>query len=452
MSVGYKYKPDKHKFVVNVKTIDEMHKEYMNEFKKNHDSLPEKKNELEKLKSELSDLDNNDGGKPINLDLDLLKKRNTLKKKIDEIQNSIESIESYNNEMQYYSRTGNIIYDYYNLTNGILYGQDFENKDEPIKTDTKGKKRISEEDDDDDKISKIKISDELLAITNSNRTRKLKKPVRKRNKKISTTPTKNIMSFLLKDDEPVVDEKNAVQCKATLQNEYLMMMDKEYACSKSKPSFAKKCKNPKCANQDKIVIYNESIITCPKCGEVDLVYMESDAPTHKESFNDKPKYPYKRKGHCVEKLNQFLCKGTANIPSEVFAILEEETTKHGIERKDITVKFIESMLKKHRMSSYYEYTMFIYSKMTNTPPQTITRDEYELVLKMFDEANEVYEKKFKPKARSNFLKYTFVLNKIFITIGKQDIAKHFKLLKSPVKMKEQEKIWKSICEDLGWDK
>ena len=258
------------------------------------------------------------------------------------------------------------------------------------------------------------------------------------------------MSYLIGSDdekeEEEIKEDNTL-CRATLQNEYLLMMDKEYACSVSKPSLIRKCKG---CNVDKTIVYNESILACPICGDSDEIFIESDIPSHRETFNEKPKYPYRRICHCIEKLNQFLCKGTANVPPEVFNILNGEVDKHGLNPEEITIKFLEKMLKKHRLSDYYEYIMFIYSKITKTPPQTITREEYEIVLKMFVEADEVYEKKYKPKNRNNFLKYTFALNKIFLTIGKKNIAKHFKLLKSPVKMKEQERIWQLICNDLGW--
>jgi hypothetical protein len=30
-------------------------------------------------------------------------------------------------------------------------------------------------------------------------------------------------------------------------------------------------------------------------------------------------------------------------------------------------------------------------------------------------------------------------------------AEYFKLLKSPAKMKQHEKIWKNICKDTGWE-
>lgn len=489
MSVDYKYKPDKHKFRVNHKSIDELHKEHLDLFKKSRESIAMKKNKLKLLENEHSELELINSGKPINLDIDLLKKRNNLRRNINIMKEEINKIENYNAEMDYYSRAGDVVYDYYDLTNGILYGKNFEDNIKKScltenKTDTKIDNRIDNNinnrpknkkvricemesgtnnltenkiddkidnkiDEKENNISKIAISDKLLAITNLNRKRKIKKPVRKRNKKIMTTPNKGIMSFLLGSDEEKEedDEEDKVLCRAALQNEYLIMMDKEYACSKSKTNLMRKCK---ICGIDEVIVYNESILSCPKCGESDEIFIESEIPSHTETFNEKPKYPYKRKGHCVEKLNQFLCKGTANIPPDVFNILEEEIEKHGLTKKNVTIKFLEKMLQKHRLSDYYEYIMFIYSKITNTPPQTITREDHERVLKMFEKANEVYEKKFKPKNRNNFLKYTFVLSKIFLTIGKKNIAKYFKLLKSPVKMKEQERIWQLICAELDW--
>lgn len=49
MSVDYKYKPNKHTVRTSKKTIDEMHKEYVNEFKKNRDSVPNKKKKIQNL-------------------------------------------------------------------------------------------------------------------------------------------------------------------------------------------------------------------------------------------------------------------------------------------------------------------------------------------------------------------------------------------------------------------
>lgn len=445
MSVDYKYKPEKHKFRVNLKTIDEIHKEQLDDFKKNRSLIPDKKRKLSNLERELNDLEEFNKGKPIGLDFEMLKHRNSLRSVIKTLKEEINKIENCSAEMEYWSRTGDVLCDYYDITNGVLYGKNFDgiaidndNDDHDVDNFGNGTREQLN--------SKIIISDELLEITNLNRKRKLKKPVRKRNKKIEMTPTKGIMSLLLGDDEED-KEQDSKLCKASLQNQYLLMMDKEYACSKTKTSISKKCK---ICNMDKIIIYNESILSCPQCGDCDDIFIESDMPSQRETFAEKPKYPYKKLGHCIEKLNQFLCKGTANVPPEIFVILNEEIEKHNMNKNTVTVKFLESMLKKHRLSEYYENIMYIYSKITGKPPQHISRSEYELVLKMFGEVEEVYESKYKPAIRNNFLKYTFVLNKIFLTIDRPEIAIHFKLLKSPDKLKLQERVWQKICADLGW--
>ena len=444
MSVDYKYKPEKHKFRVNLKTIDEIHKEQLDDFKRNKSLIPDKKNKLASLENELKDLEEEIKGRPIGLDFETLKYRNSLRSTIKTLKEEIHKIENCSAEMEYWSRAGDVLCDYYDITNGVLYGKNFDGES----IDNNGKQGANNTSSNvgSQVNSKIVISDELLEITNLNRKRKLKKPVRKRNKKVEMTPMRGIMSILLGDDEEDKEQDNKL-CKASLQNQYLLMMDKEYACSKTKTSIAKKCKR---CNIDTIIIYNESIVTCPRCGDSDDIFIESDMPSQRETFAEKPKYPYKKLGHCVEKLNQFLCKGTANVPQEIFVILNEEIEKHNIEKNDVTIKFLELMLKKHRLSEYYENIMYIYSKITGKQPQHITRNEYELVLKMFVEVEEVYESKYKPPTRNNFLKYTFVLNKIFLTIDRPDIATHFKLLKSPEKLKQQERVWQKICADLGW--
>ena len=444
MSIDYKYKPDKHRFRVNLKTIDEIHREQIDNFKKKREAVPEKKQRLKGLEQDLVNLESSFTENASKLNFESLKRRNTLRNAIAVLKEDIGKTENYSAEIEYYSRTGDVLKDYYEITNGVLYGQNFDKipidnefeNDIPIPMDK----------------SKIIISDELLAITNHNRKRKMKKPVRKRNKNVTMAPTKNIMDYLLGDNNKLKEDNSTSTpistCKASLQNQYLMMMDKEYACSKEKNQLVKKCK---ICNIDCIIIFNESIVSCPKCGESEEIFIESDMPAQREIFAEKQKNPYKKLGHCIEKLDQFLCKGNANIPLRVFTVLEEEIEKLGLLKIDVTIRFLESMMKKHRFSDYYENIMYIYSKITGKQPLTITRNEYERVLKMFVDAEEVYEKKYKPPNRNNFLKYTFVLNKIFLTIKRRDIAEHFKLLKSPDKLKQQERVWQKVCADLGWD-
>lgn len=435
MSVEYKYKPDKHKFRVNLKTIDEIHKEQLDEFKKQREAIPEKQKLLESTQNELRSLEQAIDSKYIELDFETIKARNSLRSTIRTLKDEIDRADNYNTELEYYSRTGDVLRDYYEITNGVLYGKQYET--------------TTNQDLDAENKSKIVISDELLEITNLNRKRKLKRPVRKRNKKVEMAPTKSVMSILLGEDETEIQDEQSANCKASLQNQYLLIMDKEYACSKSKVPITKKCK---ICNLDKMIIYNESIISCPKCGDSEEILIESDMPSQRETFTEKPKYPYKKLGHCIEKLNQFLCKGTINIPPYVFSILENEIEKSNKNRSSVTTSFLKSMMKKHKLSDYYENIMYIHSKITGKKPHNISREEYELALKMFVEAEELYEKKYKPTERNNFLKYSLVLNFIFEYIGREDIAEHFTLLKSEDKLKLQKGILCKMSDELGWDK
>ena len=170
MSIDYKYKPEKHKFWINTKTIDELHKEHIDEFKKNKESIPDKKVKLQNLEKELKEIENVNNGKPINLNIDMLKKRNNIKRLINTMKDEINKTENFSAEMDYFSRTGDVIYDYYDLTNGDLYGKNFDkdniNEDDlKVETDFNG----------EIKANKIEISNELMEITNLNRKRKINK-------------------------------------------------------------------------------------------------------------------------------------------------------------------------------------------------------------------------------------------------------------------------------------
>lgn len=444
MTVDYKYKPNKHKFNNGTKTIDEMHKEFMTTFQKDYASLPEKKMSLEQYENEYNSINNEPSTRPINMDQQKIKQKKCLKNKIIKLQKDINDIENSTKEMKYFGKTGDVIYDYYQLTNGELYNNTYnknienqQQNDNQLHQSAPAESTLKE---------KIEVSDALIELSTSDKIRKTKKPVKRRNKTDQNNNHRTIMNYLVGADS---DVENDTQSRATLENEYMIIIDKEYACEKSKLSQTKKCN--KC-DTDMIVIYSESIICCtnPQCGEAESIFIECDMPSQKDSFTEKPKYPYRRIGHCIEKLNQFQSKGTTNIPPNVFRILGDEIDKHNLQRSDITMTFLEKMLKKHKLSNYYENVMYIYCQITGTPPMTLTRSEIDTVVGMFLKAEELYYTKYKPVDRDNFLKYSFTLHKIFTTIGKHDHAQYFKLLKSPWKMKQQEAIWKNICMDVGW--
>lgn len=432
MTAGYKYKPEKHKFRNSLESIDEIHASQIDIFKIKRCAIAEKKAALIKLEQEYADININELGNETLFDK--LKKRTQCKKSIQQLKNEIDKIENYNDELNYYSKTGDVLGEYYHITNGMLYGKIFDSENEktiipePINTD-----------------HVIHISSELTDIINTHKKKKIKRTAVKRNKKNITSETHNIIELLT--PSKIKQEAEIKQiCKNELQNKYLWIMDTDYACMNTKQHIVKKCETCKI---NKTIIYNDAISYCPQCGVTDILLIESDVPSHDEII--KPKYPYKKIGHCIEKLNQFLCKGKANIPHYVMQTLEHEIKKHMIDKNDITINFIESIMKKYKYGDYYENIMFIFNKLTGRVAHTISHDLHESVIEYFKKADQTYEEKYKPSYRNNFLKYTFVLHKIFLIHGRPDIAQYFKLLKSPVILKEQERIWEKICNDNGWE-
>jgi len=73
----------------------------------------------------------------------------------------------------------------------------------------------------------------------------------------------------------------------------------------------------------------------------------------------------------------------------------------------------------------------------------------EQLCNMFLKIQEPFEK-YCPAGRTNFLSYSYVTYKFCQLLGYNEYLPHFNLLKSKDKLRQQDKIWKNICNDMGW--
>jgi hypothetical protein len=79
----------------------------------------------------------------------------------------------------------------------------------------------------------------------------------------------------------------------------------------------------------------------------------------------------------------------------------------------------------------------------------MTREVEEKFREMFKLCQEPFNI-HSPKDRKNFLSYSYTLHKFCELLELYDFLPCFPLLKSTEKLKEQDKIWKKICEYLNW--
>lgn len=110
---------------------------------------------------------------------------------------------------------------------------------------------------------------------------------------------------------------------------------------------------------------------------------------------------------------------------------------------------MKAILKKLKMHQYYEHIPHIISKVTGKPPPTLNRETEEKIKQMFRDIQEPFTR-YCPKDRTNFLSYAYVLHKFFQILKLPDFVQYFPLLKSREKLRLQDKLWKKICDDLGW--
>lgn len=447
MSV-FKSKPTKVKVVNERGTLDEIHRDTIDGFNEGRKLFEQNKQKIYLLKEKL---------KTINLSNENYDKINSIKNKIKNLENENINLDILNDELNYFVKNSDILLNYYKDDSKI------DDIDEI--SDSEDNNQILNEDS-DDFLDKLNSFDKN--IQKEVKQNKQSKQKRRKNKE-DEIHCKSILSFL-SNTQPNIDEKNLHNAelqpsiiieKGTLKNQYLMLNDPIFSCKKTKLSPIKICQ---LCSIEKTLIQSEGIYVCQKCGNFEYVIIESEIPSHKDSMNEKPKYPYKTINHLIERLNQFQGKQTTIIPQDIYTLIDVELKKMLIEKEDVDPIIIKKILKKYRLNIYYEHCNLIFSNVTGTPPPSLTRDEEEKVKNMFKIAEKTFKKKFKPENRSNCLNYSYTLHKLFLIVAdfvKQNgdldsynrminIAKYFGLLKSRDKLKMQDLIWKKICIDLGW--
>jgi hypothetical protein len=313
MAFSFKHKPERLKFLTNINTLDEVHRKHVENFEVKKKNLPKRKVILENLKQELNTLEKK---KTSDITPDDVKRRSFLKEKIKEITNEVDEVENGFAEIDYYSRTHEVLVEYYNQlededdatnnkSNNIEIDEDTEEETE-LETETITTNTES--------ATKINVQDKLTLLNQlSQQKRKVKKETKRRVRKSDiVTKKKNILSFFSEKKtivQPSTSEvspteseitksptksdnsiEQIVSNRASLYESYMTLINKSQVVS-NKGKLIRNCDN---CSTEKTLIQSEGMYVCRKCGEVENIVIESEVPNHKDTVNEKPRYPYKR--------------------------------------------------------------------------------------------------------------------------------------------------------------
>ena len=320
--------------------------------------------------------------------LELSQQRYSLSERIDVLKGEIESIESQSDKTDYYLKTSKLVYDYYDCLNNVS-------------SDTSQTAKILsffQQDQDKDII-------------------KLEEP---------QSPTKTSRNSIAKMYFNIINPNDQ---------------------RKQEPDKRINCTN---CNIECDIIRSEGTAICENCGSTVEIIIDSMKTSYKDPPPEISYYAYQRKNHFLEIISQFQAKESTNIPDEVFDLLHEEIYKNKIKNyAKINYEMVKKYLKKLNLSKYYEHIPHIIYKLTGQPPPRITTEVETKLLLMFNEIQEPFEK-VRPPDRNNFLNYKYVVHKFMELLGLDEYKQYFPFLKHDDRLRDQDQIWKKICNILGW--
>ena len=150
-------------------------------------------------------------------------------------------------------------------------------------------------------------------------------------------------------------------------------------------------------------------------------------------------------------ISQIQGKETTDIPEEVYDKILLEIKKQRISNMaTLKTKQVRSILKKLKLTKYYEHTHHIIHKLNGLPIPNFEPDLEEKLRTMFKIIQPLFLK-HAPVNRKNFLSYSYVIYKFLELLGRDEYLSNFNLLKNREKLHQQDIVWKKICDDLGWE-
>ncbi len=193
-----------------------------------------------------------------------------------------------------------------------------------------------------------------------------------------------------------------------------------------------------------------AVFICRHCGNTEP-FLEATvgAVGHGEEF-DFSSFSYQRLSHFNDRLMHAQSKEKLVVPGYVVDKVMDVLEKQGLRKsEDITLEHTRTALRSLRLRNFYRHNTQVWTKVTGRKPLRFSPKQEEELRLMFKAIQAPFEK-HRPAHRSNFLSYSFVLNKSSELLGYLEFLVCFPLLKGPDKLKAQDLTWREICGDLEW--
>ena len=433
--MAFKNKTKNRLLIDERQTLDAKHNNILKSFTNNKDNLNNYYKELNKINNKLIELNNKNASEVI-INIELQQKIWDYDDKKKEIENEIYKIENNIEQNEYMLKTGKLINNYYNVVNQE-HNYNTLNENAENENENADNKNADNDNDEDENSEYNNTEYENLNVNEY------------KDANLDNNKDKNdiLNTILNNNDNKIVKNIN----KDIIYDKFMKLIDKNYINttndSKNKNYFDKCIK----CSIEMLLNNNSGQLTCPNCGYIENIIVDSDKPSFKEPPKEMTSFCYKRINHLNEFLAQFQAKETTDIPETVYNDIIVEIKKERIKNMSlITPDKMRIILKKIKKNDYYEHIPYIINQLNGLPPPVIAPEIEEIIRGMF-KAIQIPFEKYCPVERKNFLSYNYVMYKFFELLELDEYLACFQLLKSRTKLHQQDQIWKNICKDLNWE-
>ena len=448
--MAFKHKTKTRLLIDERQTLDAKHNNILKSFTHNKDNLNNYYKDLNKINTKLTELNAKNIVEVI-INIELQKQIWEYDDKKKEIENEIFKIENNIEQNSYMLKTGKLINNYYNVVNqehnyNFLNETIIENNEEDYINDHKHKnkhKNTVKDADADADANDYEDENENEDENEDEDENENENEAKDKNEDVIL----NIILNNNNNNNKIIKNIN----KDIIYNKFMKLIDKNYINTTNDSinnNYFDKC--IKCSIE-LFLNHNSGQLTCPNCGYIENIIVDSDKPSFKEPPKEMTSFCYKRINHLNEFLAQFQAKETTDIPETVYNDIITEIKKERIKNMSlITSDKMRIILKKIKKNDYYEHIPYIINQLNGLPPPVIAPEIEEIIRGMF-KAIQIPFEKYCPVERKNFLSYNYVMYKFFELLELDEYLDCFQLLKSRTKLHQQDQIWKNICKDLNWE-
>ena len=404
-NVFFKVKSAKQNNPETRSTLDAIHSQRIGELQAERERIPEFKQQITVLEEQLAQTSN-------------VTEIWRIEQKIEGLKRKLSQLENNDEIMDYYLRTGSILFDYYDVQEQIQQGRAVET----------GR-------------SRAKPGSILAILDNFSRedasgagTMAGAGTGGTENAVINPSATPSAPRTLQRND--LLNKYLASENPSMIYQDEVITEDEWTYCD--------------CCSAEMTICMNEAVLTCPDCGNQEQILIDSDKPSYKDPPREVAYYAYKKINHFNEWLAQFQAKESTDIPQEVYDQILVQLKKERITNMTaLKPSKLREILRGMGKSKYYEHIPHIINRLNGQNAPFMSREDEERLRHMFREIQPSF-KRHMPKGRRNFLSYAYVLYKFCELLEMDEFLPCFSRLKNREKLIMQDKTWKLICQDMGW--